>query len=326
MSTVMRLDVSLGSENGGDTVISDAILAELEHLGARDWMGLPTHHRPRTADLRRAAGASTILIGGSNILASHLERHRQWLLTPDLVLAYRHKLVACGVGWWQYQGPPCRYSATVLKAVLDPTATHSVRDSYTHARLTALGFDVINTGCPTMWSLPAHFRATDSGPDAPIVATITDYNRDLARDRQLLTALTELSTEVCAVAMAPEDHGYLAELAVPNVRVPAGLGVPALQEELRPGVRYVGTRLHGGIRAMQRGVPAVIIGIDNRAREIAADTGLCVLDPADLSIDRIAAALARASDLPLRINRDGITQWKTALAVHIAEQPSVAVA
>jgi polysaccharide pyruvyl transferase WcaK-like protein len=37
---------------------------------------------------------------------------------------------------------------------------------------------------------------------------------------------------------------------------------------------YIGTRLHGGIRALQHGRRSLIIEVDNRAAEIASDTNL----------------------------------------------------
>jgi hypothetical protein len=46
---------------------------------------------------------------------------------------------------------------------------------------------------------------------------------------------------------------------------------------LRYDVDFVGARLHGGIRALQRGRRTLTIALDNRAREIAGDTGMPVV-------------------------------------------------
>ena len=46
---------------------------------------------------------------------------------------------------------------------------------------------------------------------------------------------------------------------------------------------FVGTRLHGGIRALQKGHRTLIIGIDNRAIEINRDTGLPVLNSEEMN-------------------------------------------
>lgn len=43
-------------------------------------------------------------------------------------------------------------------------------------------------------------------------------------------------------------------------------------------IDFVGTRLHGGIRALQKKKRSLIIAVDNRAIELGADTGLPVID------------------------------------------------
>ena len=80
MRDVMWLDVSQGSENAGDSIITQAVTSELADLGVAGWDSLPTHHRPQLRQMARARNSRMILVGGSNILASHMERHRQWLL------------------------------------------------------------------------------------------------------------------------------------------------------------------------------------------------------------------------------------------------------
>jgi hypothetical protein len=52
------------------------------------------------------------------------------------------------------------------------------------------------------------------------------------------------------------------------------------------------------------------VEIDNRAREISTDTGLCSIPRAGLTIEALTAALERSADLELRINRAGIEEWK----------------
>ena len=51
---------------------------------------------------------------------------------------------------------------------------------------------------------------------------------------------------------------------------------------------YVGTRLHGGIHALNHGVRTILVSVDNRAAELGRDIHLPVLDRS-----RIAGELER---------------------------------
>jgi hypothetical protein len=72
---------------------------------------------------------------------------------------------------------------------------------------------------------------------------------------------------------------------------------------------YVGTRLHGGIFALQHGVRSLIVAVDNRAAEISRDTGLHVITRDD--IEGLRRWIAESPPIALRMPQDGITQWKS---------------
>ena len=73
-------------------------------------------------------------------------------------------------------------------------------------------------------------------------------------------------------------------------------------------VDFIGTRLHGGIRAMQCGRRALIVAIDNRATEISRDTGLPGVARGDL--DGIERWIEGGAATTLRLPQDAIDQWK----------------
>jgi hypothetical protein len=52
------------------------------------------------------------------------------------------------------------------------------------------------------------------------------------------------------------------------------------------GCDYIGTRLHAGIKALQLGNNALILSVDNRAKEIARDTGLPVVSREEIDLVR----------------------------------------
>ena len=72
---------------------------------------------------------------------------------------------------------------------------------------------------------------------------------------------------------------------------------------------YVGTRLHAGIRAILSEHRSIVIAIDNRARCIARDTGLMVLERTDIPLKLeklIEVSFLTNINLPI----DNISRWK----------------
>jgi hypothetical protein len=100
-------------------------------------------------------------------------------------------------------------------------------------------------------------------------------------------------------------------LNIPGVRV-IGPNLRSYDEFLaNEDVDYVGSRLHGGIRALQFKKRTLVIGIDHRSAEIANDTGLPVLRRTEMN----GLETWVNGNLPTRINlpTDNITNWKANL-------------
>ncbi|MBE9091821.1 hypothetical protein IQ232_19440 [Microcystis aeruginosa LEGE 11464] len=76
-------------------------------------------------------------------------------------------------------------------------------------------------------------------------------------------------------------------------------------------IDYVGTRLHGGIRALQNSRRAFIIAVDNRALEISKDTQLPVTHRNNLST--LSENINKNFEFTLKINRINIEKFKTNL-------------
>jgi hypothetical protein len=144
-----------------------------------------------------------------------------------------------------------------------------------------------------------------------VVATLTDYNQDRASDAALLTILNRRFDEVKLWPQGPGDAAYFVSLGVAGSAI-LDPTVQAFDEELlRPSSSYVGLRLHGGIRAMQLGVPSLVLSVDNRAREIAASVGLtCPSRHSATEIDRLLNSTSVAIlDIPVGSIDDWLAQW-----------------
>ena len=288
-------------------------------FGSDLWPSYSTHRHPSLSEVLQLRKADLLVAGGSNMLKSRMERNRQWLVTPDLAWSMKRKIVLCGVGWWQYQDDPNGYSRALLKRILDPTALHSVRDSYTEDKVRRLGFEVVNTGCPTMWSLASSNVVSATSRSDTVVTTVTDYNRNPTRDVSMLRSLARLYERVLFVGMAEEDLVYFrASLQVEGV-TEVGWGLDTLNSCLMSGVDYFGTRLHAGGRALQMGCSAGVLAIDNRAREISLDTGLQIVMPDEITDQAIAKAIADGAAVGLRIPLRQIAMWREAFSRRINE-------
>ena len=129
---------------------------------------------------------------------------------------------------------------------------------------------------------------------------------------EMLTMLQKHYREVYVWLQAVEDYACLRQM---DARVTQNLHL--IQPNLRDytallasgGIDYVGTRLHGGIHAMNMGCRSLILAVDNRASEIAKDTNLPVLPRGgnlDVLEERICSAWETQIDLPTT----AIRQWK----------------
>jgi len=332
---VACLSPYIASENIGDRIIHEYCEAVIEELfsGAMR-VDLSTRDRPSRKSRMHLSTADWTLVCGTNLLSSHMRKYRQWNITmPDMLRIWlsefrsgrfgsglsglkrvcgRDRAILMGAGWWQYQDAPDAYTRTLLRMWLSRSGLHSVRDSYTERMLREMGIEnVVNTACPTMWRLTeAHCASIPVIKGQRVVTTFTDYMQDPQRDYRMLEILGENYGEVILWLQSAEDWTYLKQL---NVRTQIRVLPPSLKafdRLLEDGmVDYVGTRLHGGIRALNKGRRSLIVGVDNRAIEIGRDTGLPVLPRAELETELEARVNASAPTC-IRLPEENITRWK----------------
>jgi hypothetical protein len=299
------LDPSIGSSNVGDQIIRQKVNAALENrlpiTGA-----LPTQTRLSRAQRAVARRGDFAILGGTNLLSSNMPWYQQWKLDPMSIRALRGKVVLLGVGWWQYQEEPNAYTRWVLGQVLSRDYVHSVRDEYTKSKIENLGFRALNTACPTMWDLNL-VEASNGGRPSTVVVTLTDYNKDRVEDAWLIALLHRYYERVVVWPQSIRDGAYARELKADGDMAPPTL--EAFDAILNGPVDYVGTRLHGGIRAFDHGAWGLIVAVDNRALEIGKDTGLPVHARGDrASIEAsVVARLTRAVTLP----HTDIATWRS---------------
>ncbi|HAH6336209.1 TPA: polysaccharide pyruvyl transferase family protein [Escherichia coli] len=275
-------DTSIASLNVGDYIIMDAVTKQLSTISnLPQTVTLPTHDHFGREGRRLLSLAKYSIVGGTNLLSSHVTQYRQWRFRMTDLL-FLKKCILMGVGWWQYQDKPDRVTKFILKHILHNEMLHSVRDSFTLKQLHSIGItNVINTGCPTMWDLtPEHCCNIPREKGRRVLFTLTDYNQDLSADALLINTLKRHYDEVLFWPQGSEDIHYMNTFST-DIRNGLKILRPSLSELnanlMLKETDYVGTRLHAGIRALQLRARTIIIGVDNRAIEKAKDFNLPVL-------------------------------------------------
>lgn len=312
--TLAIFDTSVSSENLGDFLIMEAVNRHLNEIfPAALKLRVPTHEKLTEPSYRLLEATDYRIVGGTNLLSSRMNRYHQWNI-GILDAWHLDNILLMGVGWWQYQDDPNIYTKYLLKSILHGRLLHSVRDSYTEQKLRDMGMsNVINTSCPTMWELTGeHCGEIPSRQAKNVVCTVTDYRKNREQDARWLERVGQCYEKVYIWPQGSGDRAYLRELELsedteildPTIRAFDRL---LASEEL--SLDYVGTRLHAGIRALQHRRRTIILGVDNRAREMAKDVNLEVVSRDDVRMleNRIREKWDTRITLPL----EEITTWKT---------------
>lgn len=284
---VCVLDTSVATSNVGDEIIMSSVRKELNSLF--EWgffTRLPTKEHIFRVGLGVISRSDYTFVGGTNFLSSFMNKFRAWQIWLWQAFLIREKIILMGVGWRDYQGLPNFYTKLLLKLVLDKKALHSVRDDYTKKKLESIGLkNVVNTACPTMWLLnEAHCNDIPQQKSERVVFTLTTYLPSLELDKSFVEILLAKYKEVVFWPQGRGDLDYFYSLEL-DEESRVKIISPNLESYdsylCQNESDYIGTRLHGGIRAIQNKKRTLIIGVDNRAEEKKIDFNLNVVTRGD---------------------------------------------
>ncbi len=306
---VMLFDTSVSSKNIGDQIIMDSIRPLLRYIFPKSiFVNVPTHEYAGTEALKLLDKSEYSFVCGTNLLASHANDYKQWKLqgTDAFTLS---DLTLMGVGWWQYQEPPNAYTQFLYRRILSNTTLHSVRDGYTKKQLALAGItNVVNTCCPTTWWLtPRHLARIPKEKQDVVVFTFTDYARNPDVDKAIIEELLKRYSEVYCWLQGANDYEYAQSIGSDSIKYIAPTLEAYAEFLAATECDYVGTRLHGGIRALQAGRRALILAVDNRASEISFDVGLPVV--ARDNLKGLKLHLENGWDLDIQVPYADINSW-----------------
>jgi polysaccharide pyruvyl transferase WcaK-like protein len=313
MKKITILNPAISSSNLGDQIIETSVKNELYNIFnnaffrevvTQDVIGKTSYKIIKDSDYN--------FLGGTNILSANMLRYRQWKIGIFDIFFVKN-IILMGVGWWQYQNKVHPFTKFILKNALSKHHIHSVRDEYTKSMLESIGFkNVINTGCPTMWKLDEnHCEKIPSNKSDNVVFTLTDYNQDLINDKKLIDILLNNYKKVYFWPQGVKDIDYINQLDCIdkiNLLSPNILAFDKLLNDSSLPLDYIGTRLHAGIRALQKLRRSIIIGIDNRAIEKSKDFNLTVVKRKELN--KVEDLILSNWNTKICLKENNINAWK----------------
>jgi len=305
------LDTYLDGDNEGDRIIMDSCLKQLSYLfQIKNLIHIPTHRFITEKEEEQLIGAKGKILCGTNILSGNMKNYGLWRLKPN-VIPYKNTILL-GVGFDSESTTYDEYTKELFNVILSKKYLHSVRDSFSEHKLKEMGVhNVINTGCPTMWELtPEHCAEIPTRKSKKVVCTITDYNRDIEKDIEMINILCKNYKEIYLWIQGKEDLNYIEELKIPKEIIIVEKGVKNFDSLLMNNdIDYIGTRLHAGIRALHLKKRSIIISIDNRAKCISQDTNLITIDRRDISLN-LNRLINSNFETKITLPIENIEMWK----------------
>lgn len=304
------LDTSIQSDNAGDYIIMDYCNDIIQKLTPQPLPHVPTHTYCNSLD---ALDDGIKIVCGTNLIYTHMENNIQWAM-PNSLLNFRN-LCFLGVGMQDIgiNDGFSEISKSLLSFLFDKRNLHSVRDSFTYSRLKEIGIDnIINTSCPTMWNLSEeHCLQIPSSKAENVITTITDYSLDNESDAYMLGTLKTHYQKVYIWLQGKRDYDwFLSKNIDPTEFILIGPALANFDNILEQGnVDYVGTRLHAGIRALNKKVRSIVIAIDNRASNIAKDTQLPIIYREAIK-EELPNMITSSFETHIRLPEQEIMEWK----------------
>lgn len=320
MKKILMFDTSLGTRNLGDYIIRDSINAEMSYILSKNFVVRFSTHTPigkfknllkKGPILKCCQTADYKFICGTNIFKGSLFKiNSDWAVDLTTIPFYKNSIaLGCGLGrndkkFYDF------YTKYIYKRVLSKKYYHSVRDEDTKQFLESLGLKAINTGCPTMWGLtPEHCAKIPKTKSENVIFTLTDYNKDEQADQKLINILVKNYNRVYYWLQGTGDLEYLSKFNnVEKIEI-VNPNLESYKKVLVEGnVDYVGTRLHGGICAMQNFVRSIIIIIDNRARNMKKTYNLNTVERKNIT--ELENFINSEFETKIKINQEGINKFK----------------
>ena len=320
METIVLFDPGIRSLNKGDEIIMRSAKEELMKrnlLKDRYVIHCATHSPVVTfyqnthlnSRIRVYDDAKYKWICGSNLMWKNLFKPRP-VFNVNLFNCQPYKgSIFMGIGVGKADMKLNLYTKMLYKKILNKDYIHSARDQKAVDFLNELGYEAIDTGCPSMWKFTPEFcKEIPHTKASNVIFTLTDYGRDKEYDQRMINILKEHYDHVYFWIQGVFDKEYFDTFEnISDIKVIS----PSLEEYskiLSEGdIDYVGTRLHAGIYAMQHKVRSIIIAIDNRTRYLKESYYIHSIERND--IDCLGDLIESQFKTDVRLKQENIEKW-----------------
>lgn len=318
MDNILILDTSHASLNKGDDIIMECVHKELGFILKGNFeINLPTHIPPfhsyqvwrNSNRVKTYRNAKYKFVGGTNLLVADLLTHfPQWNINIFNYSALKDCILT-GVGVGADENIN-RYTSHIYKKMLNKDYYHSCRDERSKLFVEHLGLKALNTGCVTMWMLTPDFCAQiPTKKSDNVVFTLTALPKIDVKDQVLIDTLNKNYKNVYFWPQGINDYSYLHRFDnIDNIKIIESTKDAYHSLLMTNNIEYVGTRLHGGVYAMRHKKRAVIIAIDERAREINKCNNLNCIEKDDITILENMISSEFSTDIVMPY--DAIDKWK----------------
>lgn len=311
MDIITIIDTAICSNNIGDEIIMDSVNKFIDSRFGKYFIFRISSHEPLSKRTRNFIERSSFcFVGGTNLLSPTLGTHSQWNLTMRDVNVLKNANTVCvGVGWNDYKNDATWKAKYMLRNIFSNKYIQSVRDNHTKENLAKVGVKSIYTACPTLWRITdEHCKEIPRKKASSAVITLTEWRKDIKNDRLLIDTVVKNYKDVYFFPQMYKDFDYFKSFGVESVKIvdPSLKGYDHVLEN--EDVDFIGTRLHGGIRAIQKKKRTLIIAIDNRANELGKKTSLPIL--ARDQTDTLEDWIHGENETRITIPKENLSRWQ----------------
>ena len=323
MKRILYFNTAVGSKNIGDYVINYSIKKQMEYLSSKSFvLELPTH--TRTFGIIQKVFVPELIksykefdykfLCGTNALYTCMIRPNPCWNISLFDRPVQKDVILLGVGVGINRKNSDCYTKRLWKKVLNKEYYHSVRDLKTKEYLEKLGFKAIYTGCPTTWGFTPEFLSQvpkDKAEEA--VFTLTCYTSNQEWDKNMVELLMKKYKKLYFFPQSFEDTAYLESLIskeeLEKIDIIGG-NLESLDKVLtEKNVDYIGSRLHGGMFALQHKRRSIVIAIDYRASNMLQDSNI-IFNREKEDIKSLENKIDSSFDTVIKIPFDNIKKWK----------------
>ena len=325
MRKILLFDTAIDTGNLGDEIILESVIKELSTiLDSASVYRMGTHienyspiqmiaHKFIKPDTKIRDINETVdykFIGGTNLFLDNLHGIRPQFMLNLFNMSLYKNAVFVGVGRGSdFETVKDAYTRYLYTHSLSRNITHSVRDEETKKALEDMGFKAINTGCPTLWRFTEEFcKSIPKVKAKNVVCSVSGHipQRDIKKDKQMIECLKSNYDKIYVWIQTAIDEEYFKTLTnQDNYQYKSIYSLNEFKRVLKNGdVDYIGTRLHGGIYALQNRVRSIIIAIDERANGFYESNNIPILQRKNM--DSLDAIINREIITDIHLNKESI--------------------